>query len=119
MDSSMIRNIFEEAKKSRKYAAAIGLYILTCVLGVIAYLAARRIVLSTHTRIFPINPLSGTGSINFVNIITSMVLVFPLIAIIIGGFEYHHRRVGEAGSWRFFARTLAGELAILLLALFI
>ena len=115
----MIKNVFEQARKSRKYAAAIGLYLLTAVLGVVAYLAARRIVLGTHARIFPIDPISGTGSLQFVNIITSMVLVFPLIAIIIGGFEYHHRRVGEEGSWRFFARTLAGELAILLLALFI
>jgi hypothetical protein len=41
------------------------------------------------------------------------------IAVIIGGFEFHFRRAGQAESWQLFARTLAVELGILLLALFI
>ena len=115
----MIGSLFEKAKKSRNHAAAIGLYILPSLLGVLAYLAARRIVISPHTRIFPGDPQAGSGSLQLVNIIISMILVFPLIAIIIGGFEYHHRRVGQEGSWRMFARTLAGERSILLVSRFI
>ena len=115
----MVKNVFQQARKSRTYAAAIVLYILTVVMGVMAYMAARRIVLDHHVRIFPGDPVTGSGSLQLVNLITSLSLVIPLIVVIIGGFEYHHRRVGQEGSWRFFARTLSGEVAVLLLALFI
>ena len=117
----MKKNPFDRVKSSPTYAVAIGLYILTFVLGVVAFLAARRIVLSTHVRLFPGDVQAaqvGDGGLQLVNIITTMVLVVRLIAVLIGGFEYHFRRVGQESSWRLFARTLAGELAILLLALF-
>ena len=56
-------------------------------------------------------------------IIGNYVAVFPMIvfciAVIIGGFEYHFRRAGQAESWQIFAKTLTIELGILLLALFI
>jgi hypothetical protein len=52
------------------------------------------------------------------NYITFPMIVF-CIAVIIGGFEYHFRRAGQAESWRIFAKTLAIEVGILLLTLFI
>ena len=115
----MLKNLFEEARNSRKYAAAIVLYILTVILSVMAYMAARRMVLSTHAAIFPVDPQTGSGSLQLVNVIISLGFAVPVIGVIIGGFEYHHRRVGEPGSWWFFSRTLAVELGILILALYI
>jgi hypothetical protein len=41
------------------------------------------------------------------------------IALVIGGGEYHAKHVGTSKSWRVFARTIAVELAILVLAWFI
>jgi hypothetical protein len=46
------------------------------------------------------------------------VAILP-IAIIIGGFEHQHRNMGKPEGWRMLARTLAFELGILLLALYI
>jgi hypothetical protein len=50
-------------------------------------------------------------------------LVFALgvvwIGLVIGGGEYHTKHVGTSKSWRLFARTMAVELAILVLAWFI
>ncbi len=47
------------------------------------------------------------------------LLVLPLamavIAVAIGGAEYHTRYVGTPASWRLFARTLAAELGVWLL----
>ena len=51
------------------------------------------------------------------------ILVLPfamiVIAVIIGGAEYHYRHIGEPASWQVFAQTLGAELAIFLMAVFI
>ncbi len=53
----------------------------------------------------------------------SIFFVFLLgmiwIAVVIGGAEYHRRRIGRPESWRLFVRVLAVEFAIALLPLFI
>ena len=41
------------------------------------------------------------------------------LVLVVGGGEYHYRRVGRRESWRLFGRTIAVEVAILILALFI
>lgn len=50
-------------------------------------------------------------------------LVFPLaflwLAMAVGGGEYHYKHFGQPRSWRLFARTIAVELSIFALALFI
>lgn len=51
------------------------------------------------------------------------LLVFPLallwLAMAVGGGEYHYKNLGQPKSWRLLARTIAVELSIFLLALFI
>ncbi len=42
-------------------------------------------------------------------------LTMAVIAIAIGGAEYHARYVGTPTSWRLFVRTLAAELGVWLL----
>ena len=50
-------------------------------------------------------------------------LVFPLailwLAMVVGGGEYHYKSFGQPRSWRLFARTIAVEVSIFALALFI
>ena len=41
------------------------------------------------------------------------------LVLVVGGGEYHYRRVGQRGSWRLFGWTIGVEIAILVLALFI
>jgi hypothetical protein len=47
------------------------------------------------------------------------ILAVVWIGLVIGGGEYHYKYVGQPKSWRLFARTIAVELSILVLALFI
>lgn len=43
-----------------------------------------------------------------------LVLAIGFIFVAIGTFEYHRSHVGEMGSWRLFALTIAVEVLILL-----
>lgn len=113
--------LLEERKgKIWTYVLAGVMYLITATLGVISFFAGRRIVLSTISR-FGAGGSQTTAQNPFslFNILVSFPLAFLVIAIIIGGFEYHHRRAGTEESWWLFARTLGVEIGILLLALFI
>ena len=50
-------------------------------------------------------------------------LVFPLailwLAMVVAGGEYHYKKFGRPESWRLFARTIAVEVSIFVLALFV
>jgi uncharacterized membrane protein HdeD (DUF308 family) len=96
------------------------LYLITAVLGIMSFLAGRRTVLSTLSR-FGAGGSQNTAQNPFslFNILVSFPLAFLVIAIVIGGFEYHHRNAGTKESWRMFSKTLGVEFGILLLALFL
>jgi hypothetical protein len=114
---------FLEPKQNvRVYGLAYGLWILSSVLSVFASLAGRAMIIRTYSRFFPLDAWrfqSGQGSLSLLNILVSFPLVAMMIVIIIGGFEYQHRYMGQPGAWQFLARTLAIECGILLLALFV
>ena len=99
------------------------LWLITAVLGAFSFFAGRRMVMSTFSRFFSLAPAGGaqTGrdAYSMMNILISFPLAFLVIAIVIGGFEYHFRRAGTEASRWMFARTLAIETGILLLALFL
>lgn len=46
-------------------------------------------------------------------------LAFLWLAMAVGGGEYHYKHFGQLKSWRLFARTIAVEMSIFALALFI
>jgi hypothetical protein len=48
-----------------------------------------------------------------------VALAMGWIAFAFGTGEYHFRHVGERTSWRLLARSIAAEVAILMLALFV
>jgi hypothetical protein len=105
-----------EAKLSPRAAGlAYGLWFVSAVLAVLTYLAGREMILRTYVRFFAFEP----EGVSLVNILASWVLAILPIAIIIGGFEYQHRNMGKPQGWVMLARTLAFEIGILLLALYI
>ena len=93
-------------------AGAAVLWLITAVLSVLCLIAVRNMTLNTLAR-FGLGSLLTLG-----NYITFPMIIF-CIAVIIGGFEYHFRRAGQAESWRIFVRTLAVEVGILLIATFV
>jgi hypothetical protein len=105
--------LIEEPGKKVATAGAVVLWLITAALSIMCLMAVRAMILRTLAR-FGLETLLLIGN---------YAAVFPMIvfciAVIIGGFEYHFRRAGQAESWRIFAKTLAIELGILLLALFI
>lgn len=112
----------EHQRKTKEYIVSAILWLLTSILGGAIFLAGRRVVLSTYTRFFLNNPqATGPNASALMNILVALPLTCLVIAIVIGGFEYHLRkkRVGSEASHKLFARTLALEAGILLLAWFI
>jgi hypothetical protein len=107
--------ILETKISPRVVGLAYGLWFVSAVLAVLSYLAGREMVLRTYVRFFPFDP----GSFALVNLLISWAMAILPIAIIIGGFEYQHRNMGKPQGWVMLARTLAVEIGILLLALFI
>jgi hypothetical protein len=112
----------EPKHNPRTYGLAYGLWLLSVILGVLSFLAGRELIIRTYLRFFPWDAWLfqlGQGSLSLVNIMITMALAIVVIAIIIGGFEYQHRNMGKPEGWWMLSRTLAVELGILLLALFI
>ena len=108
-----------KTKSSQAIITAI-LWLLTVALGIVSFFSGRRILLNTYTRFFPghLAPESRDG-MSLMNILVSFPLAILVIAIVIGGFEYHFRKVGTRDSRWLFAYTLAVEAGFLLLATFL
>ena len=107
--------ILQPKLSPRAVGLAYGLWFVSAALSVLTYLAGRAMIIRTYVRFFPLD----VGSLSLVNIVVSMAMAILPIAIIIGGFEYQHRNMGKPQAWAMLARTLAVELGILLLALYI
>ena len=107
--------ILETKVSPRTVGFAYGLWLVTSVLAILSYLAGREMILRTYVRFFPLDP----GGLSLVNIVVSIAIAILPIAIIIGGFEYQHRNIGKPQAWTMLARTLALEIGMLLLALYI
>jgi hypothetical protein len=107
-------------EKTRQGIITGTLWLVTVVLGVLSFFAGRRVFLDTYSRLFPgyLAPESRDG-LSLMNILISFPLAFLVIAIIIGGFEYHFRRAGTQESRWMFAYTLAIEAGFLLLAVYL
>jgi hypothetical protein len=118
----MTDGILKPRQNPRVYGLAYGIWFITAILSVFVFLAGREIVVRTYIRFFPWDAWRlelGQGGLSLVNILIALPLATLVIAIIIGGFEYQHRNMGSPEGWLMLARTLALELGILLLALYI
>jgi hypothetical protein len=118
----MTDGILEPKHNPRVYGLAYGTWLVSAVLAVLVFIAGRELVIRTYTRFFPWDAWRvqmGQGGLSLINIMISLPLTALVIAIIIGGFEYQHRNMGTPEAWQMLARTLAVEIGILLLALYL
>lgn len=114
--------ILDPKQNPRVVGMAYGLWLVTTALGVLTFLAGREMLIRNYVRFFPGEALrfqTGMGSLSLINSIVSIAMGILSIAIIIGGFEYQHRNMGQPQGWTMLARTLAVEIGILLLAFYI
>lgn len=110
----MSLNGISQPAKRLTILLAIALWVLTVVLAIWDFLILRGLVLRTIGRFGAAPEL-----LELVNILLIILLTVWAVAIIIGGAEYHRVRIGQPNSWQMFSRTLAVEIAILILPLFI
>jgi hypothetical protein len=108
-----------EPKKISIPIIALGLWLVTAVLATWNFLVIREMVLRTYARLFPIASAQNESVFTLIHTILVIILAVGWIAVVIAGAEFHYKRVGQPNSWKVFSRTLALELSILVLALFI
>lgn len=107
-------------EKSRQAIITAVLWLLTVALAIASFFAGRRVLLSTYNRFFPgYLAADSRDGLSLMNILVSLPLAILVIAIVIGGFEFHFRKAGSQDSRWMFAYTLAVEAGFLLLALFL
>ncbi len=103
-----------QANKQLATILALILWLVTVVLAVWDFLLIRGMVLRTYGRFG-----GAANSFELVSILLIIVLAVLWVVVVIGGAEYHRARVGQPNSWQMFSRTLAVEVSILVLPLFI
>ena len=106
------------AEKRTRHASgviAFALWVLTAVLGVLNIIYIRMIALRTYIRFVP----DGANALSLINILVMIFMAFFFVAAVIGGAEYHRTRYGSSDSWKWFARVLALETAVMLLPIFL
>lgn len=114
--------ILDSNRSPQAFGLAYGIWFISAALSVMAFLAGREMIIRTYIRFFPWEAWRfqlGQGSLSFINSVISLAMAILPIAVIIGGFEYQHRNMGTSQGWKMLARTLAVEIGILLLALYI
>lgn len=105
-------------------AAAFALWLVTAVVGLWQIGLIRDLIFRLMFRFQPVGltryeafkQQRVAGALG-----TFIVLLLSLIwiAVVIGGAEYHRRRIGRRESWLLFSRVLAVEFGLALLPLFI
>jgi hypothetical protein len=102
-------------------ALATALWVFTSVLSFLEILTVRAIVLRVYSRFAVTYGFYGRQAFAAQGLSSATLVVMGIacIAVAIGCGEYHLKRFGQPESWRLFTRTIAVELAILVLALFI
>jgi hypothetical protein len=100
---------------------AFVLWATTAVLGLVEIVVVREMVQRVFARFFADDLAFGGdywGSVALGQF-TVIFLAIVWLGLVVGGGEYHMKHLGKPKSWRLFARTVAVQLSILVLALFI
>jgi hypothetical protein len=112
----------ENGDKKKKIPAgilAVLLWIVTAILGLVDILAVRNIAQGIAARIR--SDTRGSSYWAYVNAGNWSVVVAAVIwiVVVVGSGEYHRVKVGQRSSWKLFGWTIAVEVAILILPLFL
>ena len=100
---------------------AVVLWVITSALGFLEILIVREIVLRVYAHFAATGGFYGRdyGGGVLLGVGAAIAMGVVCVGIIIGGGEYHFRNFGQPNSWRLFGWTIAAEVAIVVLALFI
>jgi len=100
---------------------AFALWAVTSVLGFLEILTVREIVLRIYAHFAATGGFYGPDYFGGATLamLTTIAMALACVVVMVGGGEYHYRNFGKPTSWRLFARTLAVELSVLILALFV
>jgi hypothetical protein len=110
MDEKKPRNRWSILKGIAYKLAALILWLVTAALGLVEVYLLRQTVMRLHARFVTNTPVTMMlGQV--VPVIAGFIWMF----FAIGSAEYHLKKVGTSGSWKFFAWTVAIELLILIL----
>lgn len=102
-------------------ALAVALWAITSALGFLEILTVREIVQRIYAHFAATGGFFGRdywGGASL-GIFAAIAMGFVCVAIIMGGGEYHLKNFGKPKSWRLFGWTIAAELSVLILALFV
>ena len=103
-----------QLRRSPAGVLALILWVATAAVGLLEIVVVREMLFRIYARFWS----SYWPSVALGNW-AMLVLGIVWIAFVIGGGEYHYKRVGQRSSWKLFGWTIAVEVAILVLALFI
>jgi hypothetical protein len=113
----------QNSKKFTHYLSTYGLWLGTAVLAVLEIGLVRNLVLSLYAWVAVLKgreiQVQGTFTGVALSQWATILMAIVAIGIIMGGFEYHHKRVGQPKSTRVLLWTLGVQAAILLLGLLI
>jgi hypothetical protein len=105
------------------YVETFGLWLATAVLAFYEILVVRNLVFDLYARLLAAFGSTVAVSDHFwataLGQASVYVMVFVAIAVIIGGFEYHYKRVGDPRSRKLLLWTLGIQAGILLLSLIV
>jgi len=99
-------------------ALAVALWMFTSVVSFLEILTVRVIAIRLYTH-FVMFYAREYMTAQALGIVMMVVMSIVCIGVAIGCGEYHLRHFGQPESWRLFERTIAAEVAILVLASFI
>jgi hypothetical protein len=118
----MLKGNISHPHKTTTAVFVVLLWLVTAAVGLWEIFIIRDMVFRIYARFLPAGTSnlgpeywSGVAMGGWLLVILSILW----IAIIIGGGEYHFKRIGQPRSWKVFGWTIGIELFILVLALFI
>ncbi len=117
----MMKNDTWRPVKILSGALVFVLWAATAVLGLYEVFLVREMLFRIYARFW--SSYGGRGRDYWRALALGNWALIPLgivwIALVVGGGEYHCKRVGQRSSWKLFGRTFAVEVFTLILVLFV
>lgn len=100
---------------------AVGLWVVTSAVAFLEILTAREIVYRVYAHFAATGGFYGRDywGARAIGIGVALIMGILCVGVIIAAGEYHLKNFGTLKSWRLFGWTIAAELSILVLALFV
>ena len=119
MNQTALNTQLGTPKKASDYLATYGMWLASAALAVYEISLVREFVTSLYAWWLVLSDRSVQVRSNFeatsLAQIVTLVMGVLAIVIIIGGFEYHHKRVGDRKARKVLLWTLGVQLAVLAL----